>query len=181
MAIIIPEEAGSIALCHFLDLIGFSEGTATSRATKNDGYDVVVSGPDGPETFTDYTYHPFAHRAAKLVQHPSPEHPAGIFSTASGRYQLLYHYWLDYATMLGLKDFSPLSQDRVALQQIKERPGAIAAIEEGYIATAIKLCSNIWASFPGNDYGQGGHAVGSLLTQWGRIAGNPATPETVTA
>ena len=48
---------------------------------------------------------------------------------------------------LGLKDFSPKSQDAVALQQIKER-GALPMID-GDIRQAIDRCSNIWASLPG--------------------------------
>ena len=38
-----------------------------------------------------------------------------------GRYQLLSRWWDAYRKQLGLKDFSPKSQDAVALQQIKER------------------------------------------------------------
>ena len=44
----------------------------------------------------------------------------------------------------GLKDFSPKSQDAVALQQIKER-GALPMIDRGVdIRQAIDRCSNIW-------------------------------------
>ena len=45
---------------------------------------------------------------------------------------------------LGLKDFSPKSQDAVALQQIKER-GALPMIDRGDIRQAIDRCSNIWS------------------------------------
>ena len=54
---------------------------------------------------------------------------------------------------LGLKDFSPKSQDAVALQQIKER-GALPMIDRGDIRQAIDRCSNIWASLPGAGYGR---------------------------
>ena len=53
-----------------------------------------------------------------------------------------------YRKQLGLKDFSPKSQDAVALQQIKER-GALPMIDRGDIRRAIDRCSNIWASLPG--------------------------------
>ena len=53
-----------------------------------------------------------------------------------------------YRKQLGLKDFSPKSQDAVALQQIKER-GALPMIDRGDIRQAIDRCSNIWASLPG--------------------------------
>ena len=48
-----------------------------------------------------------------------------------------------YRKQLGLKDFSPKSQDAVALQQIKER-GALPMIDRGDIRQAIDRCSNIW-------------------------------------
>ena len=60
------------------------------------------------------------------------------------------------AKQLGLKDFSPKSQDAVALQQIKER-GALPMIDRGDIRQAIDRCGrNIWASLPGAGYGQFG-------------------------
>ena len=59
----------------------------------------------------------------------------------------------------GLKDFSPKSQDAVALQQIKER-GALPMIDRGDIRQAIDRCSNIWASLPGAGYGQFEHKAG---------------------
>ena len=55
------------------------------------------------------------------------------------------------ASSLARKDFSPKSQDAVALQQIKER-GALTAIDRGDIRQAIDRCSNIWASLPGAGY-----------------------------
>lgn len=144
----------------FLDLISWSEGTSTSRLTINNGYDVIVTGIDGPSVFIDYSEHPFAHggavtvRAVPLLQ-----------STAAGRYQLLARYWNVYKVQLKLPDYSPSSQDAVALQQMKERD-AVAMVEAGNIEGAIGACSNIWASFPGNDYGQGGHAMPALLAQY---------------
>ena len=57
-------------------------------------------------------------------------------STGAGRYQLLSRWWDAYRKQLGLKDFSPKSQDAVALQQIKER-GALPMIDRGDIRQAI--------------------------------------------
>ena len=64
----------------------------------------------GGELFTDYLDHP-----RKLVT-LNPK----LKSTGAGRYQLL-SVMDAYRKQLGLKDFSPKSQDAVALQQIKER------------------------------------------------------------
>jgi muramidase (phage lysozyme) len=152
----------SPALAAFLSLIAWSEGTSISPATKNNGYDVIVSGPAGPEIFTEYAYHPFENRVPKLVN-------GALHSTAAGRYQLLVRFWRAYRDLLELKDFSPASQDAVALRQMHER-GAVTRILAGDIQGAIEACSNIWASFPGNGYGQsGGHTMGTLLTVYNRL------------
>ena len=85
-------------------------------------------------------------------------------STGAGRYQLLSCWW-DAHAQLGLKDFSPKSQDAVALQQIKER-GALPMIDRGDIRQAIDRCSNIWASLPGAGYGQSEHKADSLIAKF---------------
>lgn len=104
----------------FLDMLAWSEGTdKPGQPTKNHGYDVIVGG----SLFSNYADHP-----RKLVSLPK----LGIKSTAAGRYQLLAKWWDAYRKQLGLKDFSPASQDQVALQQIKER-GALTLIDEGDI------------------------------------------------
>lgn len=159
----------------FLDLIAWSEGTSTSRITKNDGYDVIVSGVDGPSIFTSYADHPFASGRPAVVVRKEPL----LTSTAAGRYQILLHWWQQYKAMLHLPDFSPASQDAVAIQQIRER-GGLAKIEAGDIQGAIAACSNIWASMPGNDYGQaGGHTMQALLDRFGTIQAAPqASPPT---
>lgn len=144
----------------FLDLIAWSEGTSSSPITRNRGYDVIVSGVNGPAIFTDYTKHPFEDGGSVIVRLiPRLE------STAAGRYQVLSRYWRAYKEQLHLVDFSPASQDSVALQQMKER-GAIDLVNADNIEGAITACSNIWASFPGNRYGQGGHSMDELLKRF---------------
>lgn len=129
----------------FLDMIAFSEGTADLG---DDGYNIIVGG----STFHDYSKHPGlpVRLNRKLV------------STAAGRYQILYRYALYYQKKLGLKDFSPASQDKIAIQYIREK-GALSDIEAGRIQLAISKCSSVWASFPGNSYGQRSHPVSVLL------------------
>ena len=144
----------------FLDLIAWSEGTSTHPLTVNNGYDVLVTGVNGPHVFTDYSDHPFAHSGSVLVRTT----PA-LISTAAGRYQLLARYWNVYRSQLHLADYSPDSQDTVALQQMKER-NALQPLLMADVAGAIKACSNIWASFPGNNYGQGGHSLSALLAKY---------------
>lgn len=150
----------------FLDLIAFSEGTSTSPITIDDGYDVIVSGIHGPSIIHTYLDHPFALGGGIIVRLGPPE----LVSTAAGRYQVLARYWRAYKAQLRLPDFSPDSQDKVALQQIAERK-AFPLIEAGNIETAINLCSNIWASFPGNTYGQGGKSMTVLLAKYAEFLG----------
>ncbi|WAH56527.1 glycoside hydrolase family 104 protein [Pseudomonas silvicola] len=156
MPCITAQAAGGPNVGAFLDMLAWSEGTSISRYTKNNGYDVIVGGLNSPNTFTAYAAHP---NVLVTVNN------AGLKSTAAGRYQLLYRYWVAYSALLKLPDFSPLSQDRIAIQQIVERK-ALADIKEGNIAQAISKCSNIWASLPGNTYGQHMHSTDSLIAQY---------------
>lgn len=144
----------------FLDTIAFSEGTSTSLITANDGYDVIVSGIHGPSVFTDYSDHPFAHGGSVQWKLNPPE-----YSTAAGRYQLLARYWNIYKVQLHLADYSPASQDAVAIQQITERH-ALPLIAAGDIQGAMKACNAIWASLPGNSYGQGGKTMAELESKY---------------
>lgn len=153
-----------------LDTLGFSEGTSTSRATKNNGYDVIVTGIDGkPEIFTDYSTHPFANgRAPKVIN------SKGLKSSASGRYQHLVRDWEHYRRLLKLPDFGPASQDAWAIQLIKER-GAVALIEAGRFAEAITKISNIWASLPGANYAnQPMHPMAKLQAYYLSVGGKLA-------
>jgi muramidase (phage lysozyme) len=155
----------------FLDLISFSEGTCLSPLTKDDGYDVIVSGVHGPSVFTDSSKHPFEDGGSVTVR----TGPPALISTAAGRYQLLARFWRVYRAQLHLQDYSPESQDAVAIQQIRERK-ALSMIEAGNIEGAIAACANIWASFPGNGYGQGGKSMATLVAKYNELlAAEPAT------
>lgn len=158
---ITADAAGGQNVCAFLDMLACSEGTATSKYTHDNGYDVVVSGLDSPNTFSGYSTHPDV-----LVTVNSK----GLKSTAAGRYQLLYRYWLAYSRSLKLPDFGPVSQDRIAIQQITEQQ-ALIDIQAGDIVSAITKCSNIWASLPGNAYGQHQNTVSSLIADYVRAGG----------
>lgn len=150
----------SPTLTAFLSLIAWSEGA---------DYNTIVTGLSGPATFTDFSDHPFApqfNRQPVVIRLPAI--PANE-STAAGRYQIMYHWWRIYKASLKLPDFSPASQDAYAVEQLRER-GAIALIGAGDIQGAITACSNIWASFPGNSYGQaGGHTMGDLLSKFAEL------------
>ena len=119
------------------------------------GYDVIVGG----ELFTDY---PITLKLCHAKPKPNQQAPdaTSFFSC----------WWDAYRKQLGLKDFSPKSQDAVALQQIKER-GALPMIDRGDIRQAIDRCSNIWVSLPGAGYGQFEHKADSLIAKFKEAGG----------
>lgn len=128
----------------FLDMIAYSEIGEPLLAVSDNGYDVVVgSTADAPILISHYGDHP-----RKLI-----DLGRGLKSTAAGRYQLLARYYDSYKRSLNLPDFSPDSQDAIAIQQIKECR-AIPDIEAGRFDEAIAKCAHIWASLPGAGYGQ---------------------------
>lgn len=164
-----PSQAGGKNVCAFLDMLAYSEGTSTSSATRCDGYDVIVTGADRkPEVFTDFSEHPFAGgRASKRIN------GKGLTSNASGRYQFMLRDYRHYRALLKLPDFSPASQDRWALQLIKERR-ALADIKAGNFAAAVSRCRNIWASLPGAGYEQPEHSIAKLLAAYLKAGGTLA-------
>ena len=151
----------------FLDMLAFSEGTSTSPATKCNGYDVIVTGIDKqPEVFTDFSAHPFAKgRKSKVIN------SKGLTSNASGRYQFMLKDWAHYRDQLGLPDFGPESQDKWALQLIRER-GALPLIDAGKFDLAVARVRNLWASLPGANYpGQPMHTIERLRTAYANAGG----------
>ncbi len=136
----------------FLDMLRWSEGTSTSPITKDEGYDIIVTGVDGKERFDDYSTHPFESRPAKKINNK------GLFSTAAGGYQFLRVHWPHYKELLKLPDFGPESQDKWARQLIRECKGALQFIEEGRLFEAVNAVRHLWASLPGAGYNQPEHS-----------------------
>ena len=122
----------------FLDMLAYCRRNWITDV-RNHGYDVIVGG----ELFTDYSDHP--RKLVTLNPNSNQQAPdATSFFPLVGCHR----------KQLGLKDFSPKSQDAMALQQIKER-GALPMIDRGDIRQAtIDRCSNIWASLPSAGYGR---------------------------
>lgn len=161
MAQITPQQAGGVNVVAFLDMLAWSEGTDNGRQPTNDrGYDVLVGGG----LFRGYADHPRV-----VVDLPRLK----IQSTAAGRYQLLRRYYDAYKKTLGLKDFSPLSQDLIALQQIRERR-ALPLIQAGKVEEAIKAVRKTWASLPGAGYGQHEQKLADLLAVYRKAGGTVA-------
>ncbi|WP_087686821.1 MULTISPECIES: glycoside hydrolase family 24 protein [unclassified Pandoraea] len=156
MARIDPTTAGGQNVCAFLDMLAWSEFTSRI-AGSDDGYNVLVGGG----IFPSYADHP---RKSVWIKR------FNVWSTAAGRYQLLSRYFDVYKKQLSLPDFSPVSQDKIAIQQIRER-GALPDIKAGQIESAISKCRNIWASLPGAGYGQVEHAIEPLIQQYVKAGG----------
>lgn len=145
----------------FLDMIAVSELGRALLAKSDNGYNVVVgSTPSAPILFSGYADHP-----RRLI-----EIRPGLKSTAAGRYQLLSRYFDVYKRQLGLKDFSPASQDAIALQQIRERK-ALPLIDAGKFDAAVAQVRNIWASLPGAGYGQNEHSLDYLRAAYVQAGG----------
>ena len=141
----------------FLDMLAWSEGTDNGRQkTRNHSYDVIVGG----RLFL------VPRSLFRQTCHAKPKTQINRRRTLPASFPLVGCL----PQQLGLKDFSPKSQDAVALQQIKER-GALPMIDRGDIRQAIDRCSNIWASLPGAGYGQFEHKADSLIAKFKEAGG----------
>lgn len=141
----------------FLDLLAWSEGTDNGRQpTNNHGYDVIVGG----KLFYDYSKHPGVY--VKL----NPR----LTSSAAGRYQILEKFAKHYMKQLRLPDFGPDSQDKIAIQLIKECK-ALDDIYAGRIHSAVYKCRSRWASLPGAGYGQHEQKIEKLLAVFKEAGG----------
>lgn len=153
MAHISAEEAGSYNICAFLDTLRWSEIGETMLGQSDEGYNVLVgSTPTRMKLFDSYARHPNVYDAT-------------CRSTAAGGYQFLFRIWTAYQRQLKLEDFSPINQDRAAIQILKEQH-AYGQIVKGFAFSGIKRVANIWASLPDAGYGQHEHPMKALLEQY---------------
>ncbi|WP_028693960.1 glycoside hydrolase family 24 protein [Pseudomonas cremoricolorata] len=149
MARLSAADAGGPNVLAFLDMLAWSEGTSTLRAS-DDGYNVIVGG----RLFTDYSQHP-------RIKVWLPKY--AIHSTAAGRYQFLARTWDAIVKNYGFKGrFIPEAQDLAAIKLLGEC-GALPLIKAGRISQAIVHAAPIWASLPGAGYGQREHQLAALL------------------
>lgn len=148
----------------FLDMIAYSEIGQGLLAVSDNGYDVIVgSTPEKPILFTDYSKHPQLRQTVVFKGKK-------INSDAAGRYQFMGRYWPFYKLQLKLPDFGPESQDRWAVQLVKECR-ALDDVETGHVARAIGKCSSRWASFPGAGYNQPEHRLDTLEAAYEKAGG----------
>ncbi len=136
----------------WLHLIRVAEGTVAGgpyAKTAEDSYRVIYGG----EKFSDFSRHP-----DKVVR-------KGYTSAAAGAYQFLPGTWNRAAKALGLKDFSPRSQDLAAVQLMRWR--GIDPTKDPITKENIAKLANEWASLPNlqgrSAYGQPVKSVDTLL------------------
>lgn len=96
-------------------------------------YGAIKGKRDDPWRFTDFSTHPGAGAGGK--------------TTAAGMYQITIDTWRQHGGKMGLTDFSPKSQDLMAIELLRS-VGAMEKIQAGDVAGAIKPAANKWAALP---------------------------------
>lgn len=132
----------------------------------------------------DYSQHP--NRRIPIMSGPNK----GDYSTAAGRYQFLNSTWADEQKRLGLKDFSPESQDAaawdLAQRTYKDATGgdlmeALNSGDPGRINAAAKILSSQWTSLPGGIEQAGGYGTKTFADVFNSNLGATDSAGTTTA
>lgn len=143
----------------FLDMIAYAEGTAGPEGYRTMfGHRLFDSFADHPRVYFEFTN----SRGEKLR------------TSAAGRYQFLVPTWDALKKRLKLPDFGPDSQDRAALELVRER-GALGDVRAGRVAAAVAKVAPIWASLPGAGYAQPERNLSALLASYTAAGGNLET------
>lgn len=149
MAINYDELQNNPQVRQFLDVIAHSEGTA---GRGNNGYNVEFGGG----LFNDLSKHPATvHKFTNLNGETQN-------TTAAGRYQIIAPTAKELAKQLGTKDFSPATQDKMAIALINQH-GALDNVLSGDYAGAINKLGQTWASLPSSPYPQPKNDLHNLL------------------
>ena len=132
--------------------LAWSEGTDNGRQkTRNHGYDISCG------------------EAVAITQSPSQTCHAKPKTQINRRrtLQLLSRWWKIYRKQLGLKDFSPKSQDAVACSRLRAWR---FTYDRGDIPSGRRPL-RIWASLPGAGAGQFEHKADSLIAKFKEAGG----------
>jgi muramidase (phage lysozyme) len=128
-----------------LSVIAHAEGTGSS-------YNFIFSY----RKFSSYADHP-----RQVVC------SGGYCSDAAGRYQFLSTSWDETRRGLGIKDFTPDSQDKGAVQRMQSFRGVrehSSVLSRPAFERMIYKLNREWASLPGSPYGQPTKSMSSLWT-----------------
>ena len=149
-------------LSAFLSCLAACEGTG-------DHYDALFGFTPANNRVFDNGYATHPNVKMQFTQTDGTQN----YSTAAGRYQILYPTFRALSTKLGTSDFSPATQDAMASELIAEC-GAMADVKNGNLQDAIDKCSRIWASLPASTYPQPMRsmtfAVAAYQTAGGQLA-----------
>lgn len=96
-------------------------------------YGAVKGKRNDPWRFSDYSTHPGPGR--------------GGSTTAAGMYQINRVTWQDHGGKMGLTDFSPKTQDLIAVEMLRAI-GVIEKIKAGDVAGAMPPAAVKWAALP---------------------------------
>ena len=125
-------------------------------------YSIIYGGGH----FSDFSDHP---RIKIWFHDPTKSAPGdNNYTTAAGAYQIISTTFDQFARKLGITDFTPASQDAIAVALLKYR-GAHDAIVAGDIAGALALASREWASLPGSTAQQNPKTLSTAMNafdQW---------------
>ncbi len=169
MARISALEAGGHNVVAFLDMLAASTHSMWVLDHSDDGYN-VLEGSHGP---IEHEHVYVAQRLLTFRTYETFPPLDGVTVSEAGRYQLAeLDYWR-YAERLGLDDFSPLSQDRIAVEQMRERH-ALPLIQSGHIGTAIAACANVWPHLSPKDFGNDPQRHALLMTAYRNAGGTVA-------
>ncbi|MBW4495023.1 MAG: glycoside hydrolase family 104 protein [Oscillatoria princeps RMCB-10] len=124
----------------FLAVIRWAEGTSGA-----DGYKTQYTF----KKFGDFSDHPRSVNCGNF-------NGKRLCSDAAGAYQFLSSTWDTLDKKLNLPDFSPASQDRAAVELLRQN-GALAKLEKGDFEGAVFANAGTWAPLPNS---QGVSALG---------------------
>lgn len=106
-------------------------------AAEGGDYDLKFGGVKGRKNdkwqFSDYSTHPGVGADGK--------------TTAAGMYQINKSTWKEMGARMGLSDFSPETQDLLAVEILRSSH-VIDSIAEGDVDGALKAASRRWAALP---------------------------------
>lgn len=154
----------------FLETLKWSEGVAPGL----DGYRTLFGGKLFENGFID---HP------RIACQFTDGAGRRLWTSAAGAYQFMavspiptggttrVNTWDTLKRRLNLPDFGPESQDRAALELVRER-GALADVQAGRLQAAIAKCAPVWASLPGAGYAQKERKLTSLFAAYATNGGN---------
>lgn len=143
---IMQDKAGRLAENEALltnpNVVAFLKAIAEAEGGGYDfKYGAVKGKKKDPWRFSDYS------------THPGPGF--GGRTTAAGMYQITIDTWRQHGGKMGLTDFSPKTQDLIAVELIRS-VGVIDKVKSGDIAGAISPVARKWAALPKGP-GQGNH------------------------